>query len=279
MDYLRALERPFTNWKYLGFNNYSSGTSFFSGVQDILINSENKNWLLVGLRGADHNIYRSFDGGNSWMVSDSGLGYVIGNYDSGYASIKRFVECPNHILAGGYGIYISQNFGESWDKVKEYVSIKAFENHPLSKNIVWGGGSTDIYEPFLLYSINSGVSWNFVNTGILGTAVWSIEFDPVDDATVYVGGGGFTKTVDGDQNWTLLFGGIIREVYIDPNNGDHLWIVVGSSEIFETWDGGLTWEPLDNPFSPETYIWDIVWHENTEKLFLATTKGVYSFTP
>jgi hypothetical protein len=271
---------PEVNWTYLGFNNYRSGASFFFGVQDILINSENKNWLLVGLRPVrwgDHSLYRSFDGGNSWLAADSGL--IIGHQDSVHAPIKRLVELPNHVLAGGAGIYISHNFGESWDKVESFGSIEALEKHRLSSNIVWCGGSDDIYEPFLLYSINSGVSWNFVNTGILGTAVWSIEFDPVHDATVYVGGGGFIKTVDGGQNWTRLFSSIIREVYIDPNNRNHLWIVIFSSEIFETWDGGLTWEPIDTPFSQETYIWDIVWHENTKTLFLATTKGVYSFTP
>jgi photosystem II stability/assembly factor-like uncharacterized protein len=152
------------------------------------------------------------------------------------------------------------------------------ERHPLSSNIVWCGGGSDLDIPFLYSSVNSGIDWNSISHIMPDpSTVWSIEFDPVDAATVYVGGGGFIKTMDGGQSWTHLFGGIVHEVWVDPNDEQHLWIAVGSSEIYETWDGGFSWKSVENPIPLGTYIWDIIWHENTETILLATTSGVYSY--
>jgi hypothetical protein len=281
-----TLLNPQMNWEYLGLSDTISSAYATRGVRDVLIHPTNSNVLLVGTapEQADrHSIYKSIDGGNTWMNSDSGLGWVYGNYDPVYPSIYRFVVCPNHILAGGAGLCFSVNFGEFWEYTPEgFGYIDAIENHPKLPNIVWAGGEDLVSQPLLFYSVNSGLNWTFVDiTPIVGwiASVVSIGLDPIDENTVYVRARGLLKSVDGGNNWSTILNEYVREILIDSYNNRHIRIASRGSELCESWDGGETWTILEDPIPQDAYITDMIWHENTETIYIATLRGVYSLIP
>ena len=276
---------PQMNWKYLGLADTLSSKFSSRGVYDVLIHPDNSNVLLVGTapeQAERHSIYKSFDGGDTWMNSDSGLGIIFENYDPVYPSIYRFVVCPNHILAGGAGLGFSVNFGEYWEYTPEgFAYLDVMEDHPKLPNIVWAGGEDFVSQPLLYYSLNSGLNWTFVDiTPIVGwlANVVSIGLDPIDENKVYVGSRWLLKTLDGGKNWSVILKRYVRNILIDSYNNRHIW-VSGGSELFESWDGGETWDKLEDPIPEDAFIMDMIWHKNTETIYMATLRGVYSLTP
>ena len=72
-----------------------------------------------------------------------------------------------------------------------------------------------------------------------------IRVDPKNPENVFVGGLNFSKSTDGGKTFKSLQPGIAHSdhhaIWIDPNNGDHLWIG-NDGGLDVTYDQGATWE-------------------------------------
>ena len=114
---------------------------------------------------------------------------------------------------------------------------------------------------------NNGITWSalFENEGSYALGV--VELDPSNPSVVWVGSGennaqrsvaygdGVYKSTDGGQSWTnvgLADSGHIGQIWIDPDDGDHvrvaaqgpLWNAGGDRGLYETFDGGDNWQRI-----------------------------------
>ena len=114
---------------------------------------------------------------------------------------------------------------------------------------------------------NNGITWSalFENEG--SYAIGVVELDPSNPSVVWVGSGennaqrsvaygdGVYKSTDGGQSWTnvgLADSGHISQIWIDPDDGDHvrvaaqgpLWNAGGDRGLYETFDGGNNWQRI-----------------------------------
>lgn len=118
-------------------------------------------------------------------------------------------------------------------------------------------------------SVNA-LSWSFVgprDVPVHGGAgrINRLVIDPSDEDLWYAcaPSGGLWHSVDAGGHWEVLGIDVLAplgatDVWVDPNNSDHLWLATGDGNggdtysigVLETWDAGMTWDPLELAFEP-----------------------------
>ncbi len=111
---------------------------------------------------------------------------------------------------------------------------------------------------------NNGITWKPLFDSQASYSIGVVELDPSNPLTVWVGtgennaqrsvafGDGVYKSEDGGNSWKnvgLKDSGHISQIWIDPDESDHvlvaaqgpLWSAGGDRGLFETHDGGVSW--------------------------------------
>ena len=177
-------------------------------------------------------VYKSTDGGQSWMAVNNGL----------------------ELVSVGGTLYPLVNVA--------YLAIS--EPIPGGGRTLLAAVEVDNYDEYngVYRSDDSGASWTKL-AGLTGL-VNSIATDPVDPDTWYtsiytesVGGPQLLKSTDGGQTWTDIGANLPQlepDTYlsaafiaVDPFDAQHLMvqgriIIHPLWAIVESWDGGLTWQ-------------------------------------
>ena len=279
------------NWEYMGLADTSLGDYLNRGVLDVVPNLSDPNTMIVAYatgKAVDHGVFKSEDGGITWVPSDSGMEVEL-NDEIYYSHPHKFIKYPSQIVSSGTQIFSSDDFGKSWiNKGIVWgpvtgVATNALKYHPKKTSNIWIGGESVYFGPILLFSLDTGNSWDFVDLGKIipvDNAVFSIAFDPEDENIIYVGmQGAIIKSNDGGQSWIVpLFtngnGNNFRAIESDPQNQNHLWASSGST-IVEPIDGGITWKEIPSPI--EFKVLDMLWDDMARSLYLATEHGIYLF--
>ncbi len=267
------------DWEYLGFAD--TNLTVGEGVYDVVINRHNNNWLLVTFYedfGISHTVFRSYDGGDSWLPADSGLGISGTPY---YQQQNLFLNHPNHILASG-GAYIARttDFGDSWHLItaNNVLFIEAFEYHRVFFDNIWMGGESGFWSGIVEKSTDSGFNWFSVYGDWMSPTIYDIALDPVDANIAYISEGAqILKTIDGGQNWTKNgFGNVL----LSHKNISGKLLAAGLGFFIKiTYDYGLTWHQIEKPIPSNIYVLDMIWDEQKEIIYIGTHSGVYSFEP
>ncbi len=186
----------------------------YTGVTDLVIDPRNPDVLYASAfqrarhvftylgGGPGSGIYKSVDGGDSWVKSQKGLPDV----DLGRIGLAISPADPEFIYAiveaaqGKSGFYKSVNRGASWEKQSSYVTSGNYYQEivadPVDPDIIYG------MDTWMHISVDGGKSFK-----VLG-----------ED----------TKHVDNHCLW------------INPDNNKHL-LAGCDGGIYETWDRGKTW--------------------------------------
>lgn len=126
---------------------------------------------------------------------------------------------------------------------------------PLTPNILYtaqrGGG---VYK-----SVDSGMSWTAVNSGLTNLSVYTLALDPLTPTTLYAGtyygGGAIFKSSDGAATWHLSRAGTapVMALVVDPQTPSTLYAATGGEGVYKSTDSGATWNPVNHGL-PETLL-------------------------
>jgi photosystem II stability/assembly factor-like uncharacterized protein len=134
-----------------------------------------------------------------------------------------------------------------------------------SQGLLYAGGGSPWYGPAVWRSPDLGATWTHSSTGLTYgdgepavTRVWNVT--PGGDGLLYAGvePAGLFRSTDGGETWEHVrglrdhptrtqwqpgAGGLICHTIVpDPTDPDHLWVGISAVGVFETRDGGRTWE-------------------------------------
>jgi photosystem II stability/assembly factor-like uncharacterized protein len=208
-------------------------------------------------------IIRSTDGGSNWISLTSGLDAV---------QVLSSAIDPQHsgtLYAGSNGgVYKTLNGGGTWDfAFGGWTMTNSLAVDPTDSNRVYAGTDVGVFK-----SVDGGNSWTAMNAGLApyheATDVNLLIIDPQHPNTIYAaspGRGSLFKSTDGAASWGAinsglpLNGGYPAQITLamDSEDTDILYAgtYIGSSAVFKSNDGGLTWTALSLEFDtvPGTY--------------------------
>ena len=105
-------------------------------------------------------------------------------------------------------------------------------------------------------SIDGGINWSSMNTGLLSASIWTLAINPVIPTIIYTRT--YTrvfKSIDGGANWNPCMtpsSGRIGTLAIDPVNPDIIYVGTEEHGVYKSIDGGANWEPI-NAGLPKNY--------------------------
>ncbi|MFP4082198.1 MAG: VPS10 domain-containing protein [Candidatus Aminicenantes bacterium] len=242
-------------------------------IFSLTIDSMNPEIIWAGTQNAK-GIYRSSDGGETWMKRDNGIkegneisfrGFAVHPFDSDIvfagAEISSGIQGKEFDLTRGK-IYRTQNGGEDWQCVwtaDNLVRIIIFD--PQNPDIMYA--STGIFDREayngegvgVLKSLDGGDTWFPINNGIPNSQgnrfIGFLEMHPDHSGILFaaagnnaMGRGGIFRTTDGGEHWKkVLADDIFTVVTLSPSNPN---VVYAGSEhsFYRSSDMGETWQEL-----------------------------------
>jgi len=234
---------------------------FFTFIVLVNINSHSQGWFpltantnkwhhstffvnsLTGyLSGEDGEIYKTTDGGSSWILKPSGTAYGL------YTLFFMKNVNPSVGYAGGeYGLLIKTvNSGENWNTLTTPLDSSILSIYFADINT--GYASSVLGK--IIKTTNGGSSWTLLNTGVNFKIVNSLFF--INSNLGYAAGelGLFLKTTDGGTSWinqTTQTNFYIKSLFfINDNTGYASGGKSGEGgKIFKTTNGGVNWVFID----------------------------------
>lgn len=281
--------REMTSWECLGFVDTSLGKYFNVGVVDVdvkgndIIISYNpvhvESWISTG-------IWRSTDGGRTWLRSDNGIPDSSWPY-SVYGNVQRAPHNPNiAVTSSGGAVFRSTDGGSTWVLIAGQRGGMA--NRDLVKwqfnreGVVWFFGESAIFSPYLDYSEDYGLTFT---SGVLprvpvDNAVYDIGFDATAPYTLYVGmQGAMIKTTNGGRSWIVpMFthpeGAFIRSIVAHPRIQGFLYFAAGRT-LYYSINGGNTVYSIQSP--NHTQILSMIYDEYDDSLIMGTETGIFRY--
>lgn len=201
-------------------------------------------------------VYVSYDGGNTFTASNSGMGNVTVN-----KLMVNPLNSNNIIAATESGIFKSYNKGQSWVKTSISGDFKDIHYHPEDTNYVYATLGGSFYR-----STNGGNSWTVVTSGFASTSKRraAIAVTKANPEIVYVitvnmstngmeglykssnRGGSFTLQLNGNTFNPLGFnvtggsgGQGFYDLAIESSPNDSNVVYVGGVNIFKSNNGGI----------------------------------------
>ncbi|MCK4639735.1 MAG: T9SS type A sorting domain-containing protein [Candidatus Marinimicrobia bacterium] len=321
----------FAQWSYLGLGNKSvNKISILDSIAYVAtddglfrknLDVDDTLWTAIGLQGkmitdfilfdhyeivacitdyyavVDTSLYKTSDGGINWIPYQNGFGGEEGSKEC--HALEMNPDAPDTLYArGSWAVAKSTNRGQNWQCVYGnwdqfgYQSplIKIDRNNPA---IVWAGGESSIFSPYLLKSTDYGNNWQFISIDTGGdNACYSLVINPNNSNEALVGmEGRIMHTSDGGGNWNTIFSPASYTYIIDMEvslNNSNLVYATGSDNgtgggdllFYKSGDFGNSWDTIK--YTEGTGIYsaedlEIKKTGNIDELFLATNRGVYKY--
>lgn len=213
-------------------------------------------------------IWKSTDGGVNWQLKNNGFG------PNGAASIVVDPNDENHVLAAGNimsgavgpdtsarGIYRTTDGGNNWSLVKVTHFVKPGANQ-MGILFAFAGSSiyAGTYQDGLLKSTDGGSTWKGVaqsggGTVLSGTYIYDVKVHPTSNATLFISSAtGLYKVTDSSGSATVAKTGSGLPAnpgmtVIDKNNPSIIYATAGTSGVYRSIDGGVTFSARNNGLS------------------------------
>jgi photosystem II stability/assembly factor-like uncharacterized protein len=273
-----------TTWNLLAFAGESVLDLTSIGGPDTLLAAK----ALSGAPADTVSLFRSTDSGLSWVPFQNNFGA------GGHRRARKL-----HSLEGGTVLAASGRIekftdgGLTWRVVTQAGVVNALESSPANPQVVWCGGETVIFQPYILKSTDAGETWKDMNLFAGGdNAVDAIAGHPTDADVVYLGmEGRVMKSEDGGASWLNMtspdpslytFGMAIRPVLplkVYAAGGSFVPDPRGVV-FYQSSDGGISWQDFSYPAGAGYGATQLLLEMGPaeETLYVATYNGVFRFT-
>ncbi len=241
-------------------------------VASFALDPHNTSVLYAGTSGGG--IFKSADGGDSWVKSDKGL-------EASFTWKVALDPSNDHIIyagTNGGGLYKSENNGLDWQMKNQAdagvavwnIFDMAFDPTNPSTMYIGSGCCKGMFK-----TEDSGNTWQELGTF---SFVETLAIDPLNSSTLYANG---SKSLDGGNTWfsscpeTI---GKINKIAIDPTRPSNIYLITSNSEIFRSNDGGLSWARKDIPIpnsAKDNYHCTVALDSQTPDTIYAGLKGIY----
>ncbi|MCS6990298.1 MAG: YCF48-related protein [Chitinophagales bacterium] len=192
-------------------------------------------------------IYRSTDGGNTWVTNQPRLWDPV--HDFHFYDARHGWACGGEAFRVGV-LHFSTDGGANWIVDTFVAELRDVHFFSPERGVVAGYG-------LVMYTVDSGRTWQYSNAK--GDFFVSLAF--ADDRVGFVAGyqGSIWKTQDGGHSWQRLRNGnslvvpqlhFTRIAFRDRQNG----YVIGPRGCFmKTTDGGYSWQRIAFPNTVDLY--------------------------
>lgn len=250
-------------WKTtVGGNEWTTTTDVLPtlGVSSIVIHPSNPDIIYIGTGDRDASdapgmgVMKSTDGGNTWLISNTGMGNVIVG--------DMLIDSSNPLIliaATSAGIFKSINGGASWLQ-KKAGNFKDIAFKPFNTSVVYGTSSGNFYK-----STDNGETWQQISNGLEGNPRAVIAVTPANPEVVYLmasksdngflgiykstnEGNSFTRKSNSPNifDWSCDGSGSGGQAWydmalaVDQNNADIIY--AGGVDIWKSTNGGTSWQ-------------------------------------
>lgn len=290
-----------TNGVYI----YKNGDFSIADLQDEevvdLVFLEN-NQILAGIRtptmdGWDSSLFKTNDGGNSWLLH-------MGNYggeERKYTAVNALAVHPNNsqqlFARGWWNVSRSMDGGNTWKSLYsdwEWFGVNAslLKIDHENPNIIWAGGANAILQPYIIRSTDGGNTWENLLFKLqifeysFESTAYTIAIRPGQSSHLMLGlDAGIFRSTDLGESWESVFS---ETAVFTLTNGLRSAQTVYASGInlqrtlfvTATQNFGDSWHIIEMPNSPSNIHVNhmlVVEQNGIEVLFLGTNRGLYSF--
>lgn len=230
---------------------------------------------------SEKGLYKTTDGGNRWGPIEGGLGTFP------ILSIAINPAVPSILYVGTFsdGVYRSTDAGRSWMLInagmRDYVSVvNSVVIDPKNPHTLYAGTTMGSYK-----SIDNGVMWDRISTGLDSVFVVCMAVDPNNPALLYAGtSGGVYKSSDGGRRWSTSNNGMIEKerehamalginaLTFDHSRPGRLFAATAQG-LYESSDGGDRW--IDRKI-PDRFVLSVAVRPGTPtSIYAGTNRGLY----
>ncbi|MCC6963521.1 MAG: hypothetical protein IT585_09745 [candidate division Zixibacteria bacterium] len=271
---------PLPQWVHLGLSDHEISALMVLDLDTIF----------AGTASGDATIYRSVDGGASWLPFQNGYG---GGSVEPVLAFNRLPNQKDTLLATGLAVIArSTDRGLSWQPRwgdwsgwGVVVFAKVDRRNP---SIVWAGGEGAIFNPWLFKSTDRGENWELINVVYTGdNRCHDIAIHPSNSDLAYVSmEGQVQRTENGGDDWQIIAtnGYYLYSVEIDSLRPNNLYVSTAQLNeplmFLKSSNGGQTWSEVVDLMQPDTPTYDmlLISYSKASILYMATRHGVFCYT-
>ena len=301
-------------WKTTdGGNTWTTNTDNLPvlGVSDVIIDPTNTDIMYLATGDGDgHDTYsigilKSIDGGLTWDTT--GLSYSVHQE----IEVNKLEMNPNNtdsiFTVTENNIFVTADGGVSWNTVGPNGRWRDIHYKPENTNVLYAtkqtSGTSNVYR-----SLDGGSTWQVCDNGVAGGGKRrpAIAVTPANPEVIYSlfsdaawGYHGLYKSSDGGDNWTLqsdtpnvlgrdtdgssVGGQSWYDMTLAVSTTDENHILVGGINLWESLDGGVTWNIAGSSGSSSNYSYMHVDHHAAEfnpinnTAYVGNDGGVYKY--
>lgn len=246
--------------------------------------------------GEEPTLYK-WQGGEEWIPFQNDFGG-----EEGFSGVEAVASHPagrDTVFArGAMNVAKSTDGGSSWRSVFQDWDSAGYQAplihfDPRDPSLIWGGGETSIFQPYVLRSTDYGETWTMISLDAGGdNAVYSMAVHPETGEILIGMEGRIMASTDDGETWSTVFepesSAYILSMDVLEDGGRYTVFAAGSEGgtsggrivLYRSDDFGATWGRIDYPDGPQqTSTASIVVSETGGQttVYLGTGHGVFRY--